>query len=85
MAFGEETHDGPPNYEVILEYPLTGMQARVAVFPMYGSYIPSGDAAIDEADRDALFQAVLTAMNNLGVMTILSAVKRGNFISDVTP
>lgn len=85
MAYGEESHDGLPSYDVILEHPITGMQARVVVFPMFGSYVPSGDPVTDEGDRDALFQEVLTAMANLGVMTILSANKRGNFIVDVTP
>lgn len=85
MAFGEEAHDGLPSYEVVLEEPFTGMQARIAVFPMFGSFVPSGDPVTDEAQRDVLFQLVLTTMDDLGVMNIVSATKRGNYIIPVTP
>lgn len=85
MSYGTESHDGLPSYEVILEHPSTGMQARVMVVPMYGSFVPSGDPVTDEALRDQLFQQVLTDMANLGVMTVVSATKRGNYLVPVTP
>lgn len=84
MAFGVEEHTGFPAYEVVLEDPASGVKALVTVSPMYESFMPS-DAPVDEAHRDALFQVVLTAMANLGVMSIVSATKRGSFAVPVTP
>jgi hypothetical protein len=84
MAFGSETHDGFPSYEVVLEDPETGVKALVTVQPMYESFTPS-DAPVNEEQRDALFQAVLTAMSNLGIMAVVSATKRGSYAVPVTP
>ncbi len=84
MPYGVETHDGNPAYEVILEDPETHIRARIVVMPDFGSVIEDGPAN-DEETRDGLFQQVLSAMNALGVMSVVSATKRGSYITSVTP
>jgi len=84
MAYGTEEHDGHPAYEVVLEDPESHIRARIVVMPDFGSVIEGGPAD-DENVRDALFQQVLTAMATLGVMTVVSATKRGSFVTSVTP
>jgi hypothetical protein len=84
MAYSREEHDGHPAYEVVLEEPETHIRARIVVMPDFGSVVEGGPTD-DEDARDQIFQQVLTAMNALGVMTVISATKRGSFIASVTP
>lgn len=84
MAYGTEEHDGHPSYEVVLEDPQTNIRARIIVMPDFGSVVDGGPAD-DESTRDQIFQQVLTAMATLGVMNVVSAVKRGSFVASVTP
>lgn len=83
MAYGtDSTNKGFIAYNANIRDNVTGIQAFVRV-----DIFPDGTTGIypTEADRDAMYQTLLTQIAAIPNVSVVSAVKRGECTTPVTP
>lgn len=79
MAYSAETKTGEIEYEIVLQHNPTGIRANFTVNP----YLEAGGTPT-EAQRDALIQGFLNHLATAPNTSVVSAVKRGTFSSNIT-
>lgn len=81
MSYGTPNNDGFITYNTTITNTVVGIQAsvRVDIFPDGTGVYPTED------ERDALFQALLTQIAAIPNVAVVSAVKRGECNTSVTP
>jgi hypothetical protein len=80
MPYGTEAHTGFLRYEVVLNHTPSGNSLNITVEPFR-----TDGTTPTEAARDQMFQAFLNKLNELANVTIVSAAKKGDFSTPVTP
>ena len=80
MPYGPEIRTGDVFYKFTATHNPTGIRAIVSIEPTRAD-----GTTPTEAQRDTVFQSLLNKFNELPNVTINSATKGGNFVSQVTP
>jgi len=83
VAYGTEIHDIPPEYpgyDLWFDHPGTNTRIKCTI----AIALTSG-AQANEGTRDAIFQTLLTKIDEIPNTDLVLAQKRGMFITPVTP
>jgi hypothetical protein len=79
MAYGTETHGNRHWYEVTVNHTPTNTNIMFEV-----SMSKADGTTPPEANRDAMFQAILDKLVSLNNITVISSTKNGYYIAPVT-